>query len=56
MFLFWLDQQKLSDDDLDMKGIGVTRPAPVDDKHVPDAQVGLVFLQFLHYKVILYSF
>ncbi|XP_052215360.1 uncharacterized protein LOC127834460 isoform X1 [Dreissena polymorpha] len=33
------DQTKLSAEDMDMKGIGVTRPAPVDGgPHVPDAQ------------------
>lgn len=30
------NQQKLSDEDMDMKGIGVTRPAPVDDRDLPD--------------------
>ncbi|KAH3810039.1 hypothetical protein DPMN_138421 [Dreissena polymorpha] len=34
-----IDQTKLSAEDMDMKGIGVTRPAPVDGgPHVPDAQ------------------
>ncbi|XP_053387099.1 uncharacterized protein LOC123542084 isoform X4 [Mercenaria mercenaria] len=33
------DQTKLSDEDMDMKGIGITRPAPVGDDHnIPDAQ------------------
>lgn len=33
------DQTKLTDEDMDMKGIGITRPAPVgDDKGIPDAQ------------------
>lgn len=33
------DQLKLPDEDIDMKGIGITRPAPVgDDKGIPDAQ------------------
>jgi hypothetical protein len=36
--LFYIDQQKLSDDDMDLKGIGIVRAAPVgDDGNMPDA-------------------
>ena len=34
------DQNQLTEQDMDMKGIGITTPAPVgDDKGIPEAQV-----------------
>ena len=35
-----LDQTQLSEADMDMKGVGITKPRPVDDGvNVPEAQV-----------------